>query len=315
MMDRHGLLPRDDGRFSSLRRFLSWRRFLSLRAKRGNPSLRLVFAAALWTAAASAIGVEPQQVSFSSLDGTPITVWLFQPQTKPKGSVVALHGCGGLYATLGSRQGQINARHQAMADMLVEQGYAVVFPDSFTVRGVAQLCRQKMGDRSITQTQRRSDALAAMNWVAAQPWATPSKIALLGWSHGGSAVLAATDRQHKEVVAQVVKASVAIAFYPGCSAARKSGYQPNTRLLMLLGALDDWNAPGPCIELGQAVGAEVHVYPDSYHDFDNPLGSVKLLPDVPNGVNPGQGVHAGPNLAAREQAYARVREVLRAAFD
>jgi hypothetical protein len=36
---------------------------------------------------------------------------------------------------------------------------------------------------------------------------------------------------------------------------------------------------------------------------------------VPNGVHPGQGVHAGPNREAREQAYARVRELLRAAFD
>jgi len=36
---------------------------------------------------------------------------------------------------------------------------------------------------------------------------------------------------------------------------------------------------------------------------------------VPNGVHPGQGVHAGPNRKARERAYARVRELLSAAFD
>jgi dienelactone hydrolase len=84
---------------------------------------------------------------------------------------------------------------------------------------------------------------------------------------------------------------------------------------MLLGAQDDWTPPGPCIELGRAVGAEVHVYPDSYHDFDNPVGAVTLRRNVPNGVNPGQGVHAGPNAQAREQAYARLLEVLRVAFD
>jgi len=59
----------------------------------------------------------------------------------------------------------------------------------------------------------------------------------------------------------------------------------------------------------------VNVFADSYHDFDNPVGSVKLRRDVPNGVNPGQGVHAGANPAAREKAYARLLEVLRAAFD
>ena len=258
---------------------------------------------------------QPQEVSLNSLDGTAIKAWVFQPENKARGTVVALHGCGGLYATIGSRTGQINARHQAMADMLVGQGYAVVFPDSLRPRGVAQLCKQKMNQRSIHQRERRRDALATLNWVAAQPWADASRIALLGWSHGGSAVLSATDARHSEVAAQPLKARVAIAFYPGCASSLNSGYQPNTRLLMLLGALDDWTPPAPCVELGQRIAAQVQVYPDSYHDFDNPVGSVKLLADIPNGVNPGQGVHAGPNPAAREQANARVREALAAAFD
>lgn len=275
----------------------------------------LALALAFLTHPRLSLAAQPQEVNFASLDGTQLKAWVFQPTNKPKGSVVALHGCGGLYATSGARKGQLNARHQAMADLLLAQGYAVVFPDSLGPRGVSQLCTQKMGDRAITQTQRRDDALATLNWVTAQAWGQSSKIALLGWSHGGSAVLSATDAGHRQVSAQAVKATVAIAFYPGCGAARKAGYQPNTRLVMLLGALDDWTPPGPCVELAKATGAEVHVYPDSYHDFDNPLGSVKLLPGIPNGVHPGQGVHAGPNPVAREQAYARVLELLRAAFD
>ena len=70
----------------------------------------------------------------------------------------------------------------------------------------------------------------------------------------------------------------------------------------------------PCVELGQRVGAEVHVYPDSYHDFDNPAAPVRLRTDVPNGVHPGQGVHAGGNPAAREQAYQRVLQLLAHSF-
>jgi len=54
----------------------------------------------------------------------------------------------------------------------------------------------------------------------------------------------------------------------------------------------------------------VHLFPDSYHDFDNPSGSLRLRKDVPNGVNPGQGVHVGPNAAAREKAYSRLLQVL-----
>jgi len=177
------------------------------------------------------------------------------------------------------------------------------------------LCTQKIGTRSINQTERRRDTLATLNWVATQAWTTPSKIALLGWSHGGSAVLAATQQQHPEVLAQSVRAAVAIVFYPGCSAAARANYQPNAPLILMLGEKDDWTPPGPCIALGQAVGAEVNVFADSHHDFDNPVGVVKLRKDVPNGVHPGQGVHAGPNPAAREKAYAQVFEALRVAFD
>ncbi len=263
----------------------------------------------------NAQAAQAQEISLSSLDGTTLKAWVLQPDNKPRATVVALHGCGGLYATLGSRKGLINARHQAMADRLVGQGYAVVFPDSLTSRGVTQLCQQKLGERSIRQRERRRDALATLNWVAVQPWADASRMALLGWSHGGSAVLASTDAREPEVAAQPVKARVAIAFYPGCATSLKNGYQANTRLLMLLGALDDWTPSAPCVELGRKIAAQVQVYPDSYHDFDNPVGSVKLLPDIPNGVNPGQGVHAGPNPAAREAANALVLEVLAAAFD
>lgn len=275
----------------------------------------LILGFVLFMAWPLARAAEGQQVAFASLDGTPLKAWVLQPAGKPKGTVVALHGCGGLYAAVGSRKGQLNARHQAMADLLLAQGYAVVFPDSLGPRGLVSLCTQKISDRSINQTQRRSDALASVNWIAAQPWAKGSKIALLGWSHGGSAVLAATDLPQPEVAAQTVNPSVAIAFYPGCASALANGYQPSTRLVLLLGALDDWTPPGPCLQLASTVGAEVRVYADSYHDFDNPLGTVKLRSDVPNGVNPGQGVHAGRNAAAREQSYARVLEVLRTAFD
>jgi dienelactone hydrolase len=273
----------------------------------------------LWTfglaAAALASAGRAEEVTFTSLDGTPIKAQLFQPsQQAPRGAVVALHGCGGLYATAGPRKGQLNARHQAMADMLTAEGYAAVFPDSLVPRGETEICTQRIGKRLIDQTQRRADALAALAWVASQPWARADRVALLGWSHGGSAVLAATDASRREVQAQPVHPAVAIAFYPGCSAAYKSGYRSNTRLVMLVGEKDDWTPPGPCIELGKRAGAEVIVYADSYHDFDNPVGQVRVRTDVPNGVRLGQGVHVGRNPAAAQQANARVLELLREAF-
>ena len=257
----------------------------------------------------------PQEASFTSLDGTALKALVFQPAAQvAKGTVIALHGCGGLYATSGVRAGQLNARHQAMADLLVLQGYTAVFPDSLTPRGETELCTQKIGARRIDQTQRRADTLAALAWVAAQPWADPARIALLGWSHGGSAVLSASDATRADVQGAAVRPAVAVAFYPGCSAALRAGYRPSAPLVLMLGEKDDWTPPGPCIELGKAVGAEVNVYADSYHDFDNPTGQVRLRSDVPNGLKPGQGVHVGPNPAARALAYARLQVLLQQAF-
>jgi len=275
----------------------------------------LVLNLASGTAVAAAATPAPQQAAFDSLDGTRLQALVFQPEGRPPaGVVVALHGCGGLYATTGVRQGLLNARHQGMADLLLAQGYAVVFPDSLRPRGETELCTQKIGERRITQRERRADTLAALAWVAGQPWVQPKRIALLGWSHGGSAVLAATDASRKDVRQQAVQPAVAIAFYPGCGAPQDAGYKPAAPLVLMLGEKDDWTPPAPCIALGQAAGAEVNVYADSYHDFDNPVGRLRLRSDVPNGANPGQGVHAGPNPAAREKAYARLLELLRQAF-
>jgi dienelactone hydrolase len=256
-----------------------------------------------------------EQVTFPSLDATPIQAHVFQPaQQPPRGTVVALHGCGGLYATAGSRKGELSARHRAYAELLTGDGYAVVFPDSLTPRGETQICTQRNGSRRITQAERRADALAALAWAAAQPWARADSIGLLGWSNGGSAVLSATDASRRDVRAQAVRPVLSIAFYPGCAVPLKSGYRASTPLVMLLGEKDDWTPPGPCIELGKSVGAQVHVYADSHHGFDNPVGQVRLLKDVPNGANPGQGVHAGRNAEAARQSEALVRELLRDAF-
>jgi dienelactone hydrolase len=109
----------------------------------------------------------------------------------------------------------------------------------------------------------------------------------------------------------------AIAFYPGCAPAlRDAKWQPATSLTILIGAADDWTPARPCEDLA-ARGREakwpldVVVYPGAYHGFDAPTGEVRLRRDVPNGVRPGEGVHVGPDTAAREDANRRVDALLR----
>ncbi len=271
---------------------------------------------------------QPSEVVITSLDATPLKAWVFFPGEMPgtqrpkdakRGTVVALHGCGGLYATGGARKGQLNARHQAMADLLVAEGYNVVFPDSLTSRRETSLCAKPIGSRDITQRERRADALGTLAWVAQQPWADAARVAVLGWSHGGSAVLAATDDSNKIVKNQPFTFKTALAFYPGCAESRKNDYRPNTPLTLFLGADDDWTPPIPCAELAQQLQAdklpvELHVYEGAVHDFDNPIGGVTERKNIPSRLYEGRGVMAGANPAMREKAYRRVKEILKEAL-
>lgn len=266
------------------------------------------------------------EVTITSLDATPIKAWLFQPKdtfmagsVAKKGTVIALHGCGGLYATGGPNKGQLNARHQAMADLLVAEGYNVVFPDSLTARGETSLCAKPPGSRDINQRERRADALGTLAWVAQQPWADAGRVAVLGWSHGASAVLAATDGSNKLVKKQVLIFKTAIAFYPGCAESRKNDYRPNTALTLFLGADDDWTPPIPCAELARQLQAdqlpvELHVFDGAAHDFDNPAGGVVERKNIPSRLHPGRGVMAGAHPAAREMAYKRLKVILKDAL-
>ena len=259
---------------------------------------------------------EPQKVMIPSAhsDGVSLSGY-FQPAAGGTGArapaIVLMHGCGGPVTSTG----RIRARERSWIERFAQAGYASLLVDSFNPRGVRSTCGRPTKGLS-SHDDRPFDAYAGLRWLQARADIDGAKVALIGWSHGGETVLSTVSRTMADRVGGGSGAFVsAIAFYPGCSAAARVNYQPNAPLILMLGEKDDWTAPGPCIALGRAVGAEVNVFADSYHDFDNPVGVVRLRKDVPNGVNPGQGVHVGPNPVAREKAYARMLEALRMAFD
>jgi dienelactone hydrolase len=298
-------------------------------------------AALLGTACVAHAAATAERVSFESYDIDPqtaqpvtISALFFRPSThadRASGktpAVVALHGCGGMYGTAPTRRDRLTARHQAMADLLVAEGYAVLFPDSFNPRGRREICSQKLGSQRITQDNRRLDVLAALEFLRTRPDIDGARVALLGWSHGGSASLAAMNRRHP-VVAQFLAAEkaadhfyrIAIAFYPGCieSVRTRFGYAPASPVSIFIGESDDWTSPRPCLALGERMAAnneplQVRTYADTYHGFDSPnrFGPVHL--DVPNGVRSGQGVTIASNAAARDDAYMRMKEQLRTAL-
>jgi dienelactone hydrolase len=252
--------------------------------------------------ALSAAAGAMDKVSLGSVSGW----WLPTSAEGKRPAVIALHGCGGLYA----RNGALNARHRAMAELLHSRGYHILFPDSFTPRGIRELCTVPLQERKLRAAERSADIQTALDWIATRAEADAARIVVLGWSHGGSAVLAALNHR---LGPQPLQARAAIAFYPGCSPyARRPGmYLPVAPLLILIGALDDWTPPEPCVELSKwTPKVMVRVYPESHHGFDDPSSPVRVRSDVPNGVRPGAGVTVGSNPAARKAAYEAMLEFL-----
>jgi len=254
-----------------------------------------------------------EHVSFPSLDGEAsapvvLTALWFPAAASPAPAVALFHGCGGIY----DRSRQLAKRMRDYAGLFNAAGYHVLVVDSLTPRYETELCTQRVGKRRVTQANRRLDALGAIAYLGERPDVDAKKIGLVGWSNGGSTVLAATNLRHPDVVAALAKPAFAIAFYPGCEADLKRGYEPLAPLLMLVGQADDWTPAAPCRALARSSAEpqpEIEVYAGAYHDFDGD-GPVRVRKDVPNGVNPGQGVHVGGNAAARRASQARLLKFL-----
>jgi dienelactone hydrolase len=226
----------------------------------------------------------------------------------PAPALLLLHGCGGPYSNPRAGSKLLSQRMREYAAMFNAAGIHVLVTDSLTPRGEVELCTTRPEDRSMSQMQRRRDALGALSWLAAQTEVDAKRIGIVGWSHGGSAVLASTNLRHVEVQVSTARPSLAVAFYPGCSAEARRGYEAVAPLLLLIGDADDWTPPGPCRDLARSAGGagvELVGYPGAVHGFDG-SGKVRLREDVPGGVNPGKGVHVGGDPAARADAQARL---------
>lgn len=235
---------------------------------------------------------------------------------EPRPAVLMLHGCGGMLG----KNDQPSARMVEYMHLLNAQGWHALALDSLTPRGETSLCTQRIGTRQVTQTQRRQDVWAALRWLATQPQVDATRTALLGWSNGGSAVLAATNLRHPAVRALQQAAGappsprLAVAFYPGCEADLRRGYQPLAPLVLMLGLADDWTAYQPCLDLARgAPDITVHSWEGAFHGFDG-TAPVRLRADVPNGTHPGAGVHVGGQPQARRESMALLVQALSGAF-
>src|SRR6266480_293709 len=93
----------------------------------------------------------------------------------PFPAVVVLHGCNG-----------VGPHYRSWARQLVEWGYIALLVDSFRPRNFTEVCNRGMLVPPRLQAQ---DAFNAADYLRSRPDVRPEKIAVIGFSHVGWAVL------------------------------------------------------------------------------------------------------------------------------
>lgn len=263
------------------------------------PLVRALITALLSLATATGPASALEKVSFPSRDSHDLVGWLAQPAgAAPYPVVIGLHGCAGLYA----RSGEINARESDWAQRLTAAGYAVLLVDSFAPRGVKALCNER--ERALTPAGRASDAFAAIDWVEKQSFALKQRIALIGWSNGGSTALRVAGSAEARRLRHV------IAFYPGCHAILERGWRAQTDTAIFHGLADDWTPAPPCEELARNGGARFVGFPGAYHDFDHPRLNLRERKAAYAQRSDGL-VTIGSDPKARSEAIEAVMTILR----
>ena len=242
--------------------------------------------------------------------GTTLRGVLFKPQgAGPFPGIVALHGCGGLV----NASGRIVRRFQDWGDRLAAAGVAVLFPDSFTTRGLSSQCRVR--ERSVRSARERvADVQVARRWLLSQDWIAKERVSLMGWANGGSASLWAARPQATPRDGVSDFRSV-IAFYPGCRRLSQAAWSARIPTLILIGRADDWTPAAACEQMvagarGRSARASLVVYPGAYHEFDRPDYPVRQLTGLAFSADGSGRVHVGTNQAARDDAIRRVSQFL-----
>ena len=214
--------------------------------------------AAAVSAAAPPSGAE--RVSFESRNPeqkSPVPAVLIRPQgAGPFPAAVLVHPCGGVTPTM----------YRDWAPWFQARGYLVLVPDSLAPWHQTSVCFAG-GPRptAIHPTFRDAalDAYGALRYLRSRQDAIPNRIAIIGWSFGGTAVLDVTSTRFVDRLAkgQYGGFQAGIAVYPGCAPFSPNGPATEgigTPLLMLLGGADDWVPPDAAgtIKVGAAT---VHI--------------------------------------------------------
>jgi len=211
-------------------------------------------------------------VAFQSVtdwgDPTKLTGALSKPPGEgPFPAVVMLHPCSGMSAPTGAQ----------WEKRLLEWGYVVLQVDSFASRGLKNVCKYETTgsyDEDVFESDTRvEDAYGGKQYLSNLPYVLKDRIGLIGWAHGGAAVM------HTLITGPPPASfAAAVAVYPSCGIILA---EINAPLLILVGKNDTWSVAAVCEQLEQpSMGThkfERIVYPGAHHGFDEEGADRKYL--------------------------------------
>lgn len=190
-----------------------------------------------------------------------LTAKILKPDGEgPFPAIVLLHGGSGLSPEFASG---LTSVYDEWAARFVKWGYVALIVDSFGPRGVKTVTDDIFRVSFVT---RSDDAFAAKKYLAGLNYVNKDRIFVVGWSHGGIAVIEALlDHPY---IDRGDPFRAAIAFSPYCM---KSLSRVNAPFMILIGELDDWCPADNCLRCAPQKKTEnevtVKVYPGAHHCF------------------------------------------------
>ncbi len=260
----------------------------------------LLAGAGLLAACASAVQFD-SSTTWKREKPTRVHALLYRPDGPgPFPAVVLMHHAGGLY----NRRGEMRALYPQWAGKLKKWGYVSLIVDTYGSRGVEH--RSDIGHWKDREYQ-IADAFGALTYLHGQSFVDRERIAVMGFSRGGYAVLntiaeGGMAMDHKPPV----PFRAGVAFYPICSD------HPNAKfaapLLILVGEKDDSTPAFICettVTSARSLGsqASIIIYPGAHHSFDDPE-------KVPLRYYSGEGYHMGYQRKAHQASIEEVRRFL-----
>jgi dienelactone hydrolase len=243
--------------------------------------------------AAPPSGALPDRVTFASADGhTTLVGYVFKPeasQSPRTPAVVMMHGRAGAYSSLAKGKYDattLSKRHQQWGHIWAQQGYLAILVDGFGPRGYPhgfpRYSYESRPDELNEVTVRPLDAYGALAYLRTRDDVVANRVALQGWSNGGSATLASLSRTAPGINSPTPASGfrAGLVFYPACGLKGQfdDGILPYAPVRVFQGSADEEVSPRRCAELvakSRALGGDVqfHLYPDATHDFDDPAPS------------------------------------------